>query len=171
MSDSKKQSNIAVREVRCDNDIKIIVELADEIWTRHYTPIIGTDQVRYMLDHFQSFKAIDKQISEGMTYFLLYFDAEPVGYMASKPDDDDMFLSKIYVLSQMRGKGIGGYGMNLLASMAREQGYRHVSLTVNKNNSDSIRAYEKFGFINLGPLQTDIGHGFIMDDYLMKKKL
>ena len=171
MSDSKKDAKIAIREVSGNADIKIVKELADEIWTEHYTPIIGTDQVRYMLANFQSFEAIDKQISEGMTYFLLYFQGEPVGYMASKPEDEDMFLSKIYVLSRMRGKGIGGYGMNFLATMAREKGFAHLSLTVNKNNSDSIRAYEKLGFINQGPLQTDIGQGFIMDDYLMKKKL
>ena len=55
--------------------------------------------------------------------------------------------------------------------MAREQGCRHLSLTVNKNNTGSIRAYESLGFVNLGPLQTDIGQGFIMDDFLMKKAL
>ena len=171
MSDSKKDAKIAIREVRGNADIKIVKELADEIWTEHYTPIIGTDQVRYMLSNFQSFEAIGKQMSEGMTYFLLYFLEEPVGYMACKPDDEDLFLSKIYVLSRMRGKGIGGHAMNFLASRAREQNFRHLSLTVNKNNKDSIRAYEKFGFINLGPLQTDIGQGFIMDDFLMKKEL
>jgi ribosomal protein S18 acetylase RimI-like enzyme len=71
----------------------------------------------------------------------------------------------------MRGKGIGGQAMSFLVATAREQGFEHLSLTVNKNNTDSIRVYEKLGFLNAGPLQTDIGQGFIMDDYLMKKKL
>lgn len=171
MSVSQNQTKIVVREVKGKEDVKQVEELADEIWTQHYTPIIGSDQVRYMLENFQSFEAIVKQMSEGMNYFLMDFQGEPVGYMASKPDDEDLFLSKIYVLSGMRGKGIGGYAMNFLANMAREQGFRHMTLTVNKNNTDSIRAYQKMGFVNLGPLETDIGNGFIMDDYLMKKKL
>ena len=171
MSGSKNKSEIFVREVKGRQDIKQVEELAEEIWTQHYTPIIGNEQVRYMLDNFQSFEAIVEQISEGMTYFLMFFQGEPVGYMASKPDDEDLFLSKIYVLSAVRGKGIGGYAMSFLASMAREQGCRHLSLTVNKNNTNSIRTYEKLGFVNLGPLETDIGNGFIMDDFLMKKKL
>mgnify|MGYP000023520888 CR=1 FL=1 len=171
MSVSQNQTKIVVREVKGKEDVKQVEELADEIWTKHYTPIIGSDQVRYMLENFQSFEAIVKQMSEGMNYFLMDFQGKPVGYMASKPDDEDLFLSKIYVLSGMRGKGIGGYAMNFLANMAREQGFRHMTLTVNKNNTDSIRAYQKMGFVNLGPLETDIGNGFIMDDYLMKKKL
>ena len=162
---------ISVREARGKNDIKKVEQLADEIWTQHYTPIIGIDQVDYMLENFQSFEAIEKQISEGMDYFLLFFEGQPVGYMASKPEGENMFLSKIYVLSDMRGKGIGSYAMNYLETRAKEVGCRNLSLTVNKNNTDSIRAYEKLGFINVRPLQTDIGKGFIMDDYFMKKQL
>ena len=162
---------ISVREVRGKNDIKKVEQLAYEIWTQHYTPIIGIDQVDYMLENFQSFEAIEKQISEGMSYFLLFFVGEPVGYMASKPEGENMFLSKIYVLSDLRGKGIGSYAMNYLETRAKEMGCRNLSLTVNKNNTDSIRAYEKLGFINVRPLQTDIGKGFIMDDYFMKKQL
>ncbi len=171
MADPQRQTKIEIREVGGEDDIRMVEKLADEIWTRHYTPIIGTDQVRYMLDKFQSFSAIGEQISEGMTYFLLDFDGESVGYMASKPEEEELFLSKIYVLARMRGRGIGGYAMSFLSKMALEQGYRHLSLTVNKNNTDSIRAYESLGFVNMGPVQTDIGQGFIMDDYLMKKVL
>ncbi len=171
MSEPQKQMNISVREVRGKNDIKKVEQLAYEIWTQHYTPIIGIDQVDYMLENFQSFEAIEKQISEGMSYFLLFFEGEPIGYMASKPQGENMFLSKIYVLSDLRGKGIGSYAMNYLETRAKEMGCRNLSLTVNKNNTDSIRAYEKLGFINVRPLQTDIGKGFIMDDYFMKKQL
>jgi len=46
-----------------------------------------------------------------------------------------------------------------------------LSLTVNKNNNIALRAYEKLGFVNHGPLETDIGEGYIMDDFLMRKVL
>jgi ribosomal protein S18 acetylase RimI-like enzyme len=42
-------------------------------------------------------------------------------------------------------------------------------LTVNKNNVNAIKAYEKMGFRNVGSLVQDIGDGFVMDDYAMEK--
>lgn len=171
MKESEHPNQVALVKVSNEEDIRQVEELADQIWTQHYTPIIGIDQVRYMLKNFQSSAAIAKQISEGMQYYLLYFENEAVGYLAFKQDDEDLFLSKIYVLSRMRGKGIGSYAMRFLSSVGEEMGLRNLSLTVNKNNSDSISAYEKLGFVNLGAVETDIGKGFIMDDYLMKKKL
>ena len=168
---SQNQSDISVRMVTSEEDISKVEELATEIWTEHYTPIIGIEQVEYMLGNFQSFDAIEKQISEGMSYFLLNYKGEPSGYLACKSEGEDLFLSKIYVLFELRGKGMGSYAMEFLSSLAREKGSLRLSLTVNKNNTNSIRAYEKLGFVNLGPLETDIGGGFVMDDYVMKKTL
>jgi hypothetical protein len=42
---------------------------------------------------------------------------------------------------------------------------------VNKYNLNTLRAYEKLGFKNIGPSITDIGGGFIMDDFKMEKVL
>ena len=57
--------------------------------------------------------------------------------------------------------------VQFLERLARERGLGKISLTVNKNNLDTIKAYEKFGFETLGPVVQDIGGGFIMDDYQM----
>ena len=42
-------------------------------------------------------------------------------------------------------------------------------LTVNKHNDIAIRAYEAKGFETIEAAETDIGEGFIMDDYIMEK--
>ena len=34
----------------CDEDLKRIAGLAEEIWHQHFTPIIGEDQVNYMVE-------------------------------------------------------------------------------------------------------------------------
>lgn len=57
-----------------------IADLANTIWTEHYTPIIGEDQVTYMLDKFQSVVAIKKQILEGSEYYVLTYEEKPSGY-------------------------------------------------------------------------------------------
>ena len=80
-------------------------------------------------------------------------------------------MSKIYVLKESRGKGIGKRAMTFVLDMAKSMDCIKVSLTVNKYNHNSIRAYESIGFINKQELVQDIGGGFVMDDYLMEKSI
>jgi ribosomal protein S18 acetylase RimI-like enzyme len=37
---------------------------------------------------------------------------------------------------------------------------------VNRNNVGAIGAYERLGFLRTGEQVVDIGHGFVMDDYV-----
>ena len=42
-------------------------------------------------------------------------------------------------------------------------------LTFNKYNKLGIRAYERNGFVKVRSAVTNIGKGFVMDDYIMEK--
>ncbi|MEL6810818.1 MAG: GNAT family N-acetyltransferase [Bacteroidota bacterium] len=152
-------------------DYKSIELLAIEIWNEHYTPIIGKAQVDYMLDKFQSVRAIQSQIEEGAHYYVIRYENEDVGYISFYKQEDTLFLSKIYVSSHFRGKGIGKVAMNFIEDQARTSGYRTISLTVNKYNTNSIKAYEKMDFKKIEALVMDIGNGYVMDDYKMEKAL
>ena len=46
--------------------------------------------------------------------------------------------------------------------------YSSIYLTCNKHNKHSLDVYEKFGFQWIDSVQTDIGHDFIMDDYILE---
>jgi O-acetyl-ADP-ribose deacetylase (regulator of RNase III) len=152
-----------------DIDIHTVAKLADEIWNEHYVPIIGQDQVSFMVDKFQSFEAISAQIKEDdYEYYIINHAFEPSGYIGIKALADELFLSKFYIIKGKRGKGLGKKGMEFIINRAKELGINTISLTVNKENVNSIKAYEKMGFKNLGPIITDIGEGFVMDDYVMK---
>lgn len=155
--------------VSTENQIAVIETLAREIWTEYYIPIIGKDQVEYMLSRFQSKQAVEQQIASGVLYFLLEECKEFVGYIAVHPRDNDLFLSKIYVQTSHRSKGFGKKAVQFAEALARERGLRKIMLTVNKNNTDAIRAYEKMGFKKAGSLVQDIGSGFVMDDYALEK--
>jgi diamine N-acetyltransferase len=157
-------------EVGTEDQIAIVETLAREIWTEHYTPIIGKDQVRYMLDKFQSKGAISAQIrDEGFRYFLMEGEGGYIGYLGVQSKGKELFLSKIYVRSSKRGKGFGKKSVQFLEDLAHKLGLRKISLTVNKNNISAVKAYEKMGFKNIGPVVQDIGNGFIMDDFRMEK--
>lgn len=143
--------------------------LAREIWTEHYTPIIGGEQVDYMLSKLQSTDSILKAIaSDGYRYFMVYDGEKPVGYFAVKPERDrkSLLLSKLYLHRDCRGRGLSRLILDKVKHMAREYGLDHVMLFVNKHNS-SVEIYKKLGFEIVEDLVTDIGNGYVMDDYRM----
>ena len=160
---------MTIIEASAENHMEIIESLAREIWTEHYIPIIGREQVEYMLDRFQSKQAISEQIKIGVLYFLMKEDNEFIGYIAVQPKGVELFLSKIYVKSSRRAKGYGKKAVQFAETFAQERGLRKIVLTVNKSNINSIKAYEKIGFRNIGSLVQDIGNNFVMDDYKMEK--
>ncbi len=159
---------INFQEISSDKNLKKIEDMASIIWHEHYTPIIGIHQVEYMLDKFQSVNTMKAQIETGYHYFIINDEDEPLGYLSFNQRKQQLFLSKIYVLKESRGKGIGKKAMNFIVDTARALGCEKVSLTVNKFNHNSIKAYESSGFINKEALVQDIGGGYIMDDYLME---
>ncbi len=144
-------------------------ELARVIWTEHYTPIIGVEQVEYMLSKFQSAEGILNDIcSNSYSYFVAYDGREPVGYFAIKPEQDKkvLLLSKLYLEKGHRGQGISRIMLEKIQHIAREEGRSHIILFVNKHNS-SVKVYKKLGFEIVEQLVTDIGNGYVMDDYKM----
>jgi len=150
-------------------DYKTIENLAVTIWQEHYIPIIGVQQVEYMLNKYQSVNAIKAQLKEGAEYYLIKYQNIIVGYFSYCKKEESLFLSKIYILSALRGKGVGKTAMMYIQSKAEQMGYSSISLTVNKNNEASIKAYEKMDFKKIKKMVVDIGNGFVMDDYLMEK--
>jgi len=162
---------MTIIEVSTERQIDIVESLAREIWTEHYIPIIGKGQVDYMLGRYQSRQAVKEQIAYGVLYFLMEEGRDFIGYIAVQPRGDELFLSKIYLRSSRRAKGFGKKAVQFVEMLARERGLGKITLTVNKNNAGAIRAYEKMGFRNVGPLVQDIGSGFVMDDFAMEKTL
>jgi GNAT superfamily N-acetyltransferase len=153
-------------------DEKLIVftqALADEIWREHYQPILGLAQVEYMLKNLQSKEAISGQIREGYLYYLIKSSVGWLGYLAVNIKAEELFLSKLYLLRQYRGKSYGRQAINFIEGLAKLKGLKKISLTVNRHNASSIEAYRKFGFLISGAQVQDIGSGFSMDDYLMCK--
>lgn len=160
-------TNNTVRLIGVDSEelIEELAQLAYEIWTEHFTPIIGKAQVEYMISRFQSADAIRNQIeNEGYTYLLADDRGEKVGYTGFRRDGERMFLSKLYVRKDRRGRGISRLMLDEIAS--RCGGLSDIYLTVNKHNDGTVRIYEHMGFKRTASAVTDIGGGFVMDDYI-----
>ena len=159
-----------LERVETAEQIRAVAVLARATWTAHYVPIIGREQVEYMLERFQSEGAIGRQIAEeGYEYYV----ARAAGYLAVVPDGagTGLMLSKLYVAEGRRRTGLGRAMVTLAEERCRALDRRELWLTVNKHNLGSIAFYERMGFERTGALVTDIGGGFVMDDWRMAKKV
>lgn len=165
----RKMSETKMTEVKTQVQVESVAKLADEIWREWFPSIISEAQIDYMLDKFQSVEAITKQLSEGYRYFLIRRGEAYVGYTGVRPDPDGrLFLSKLYIKKEHRGKRYASETFEFLRELCRENGLHGIWLTVNKNNESTINVYKHCGFNIIGEDATDIGNGFVMDDYFFQ---
>lgn len=143
-----------------------LMDLIQEIWPEVFTPIIGQEQVTYMLAHYQNRATIEDEIAQGAKYYLLTYQDQPLGYTAFEDQDDFVYLSKLYLHHSARGKGLMTSVIDTYLTIAQGKPIR---LNVNKHNLSSIKIYEHWGFLRIGQRQVDIGSGFVMDDYIYEK--
>lgn len=152
-------------------DFECISKLAHTIWHEHYIKIISLEQIEYMLDKYNSVKSMQERARDGHLFFYMTYNDLPVGYLAIEKQTNAIYISKLYVLKEYRGLKIAKTALLYAISIAMEEGLPSVKLHVNKYNAMALLAYEKMGFVNTESVITDIGKGFIMDDYLMVKPI
>ena len=155
-------------------DISTIQQLAETTWWPTYEPIVGADQVRYMLNAFYSSEVMGQQIASGsQTYILLLDEGVPKGFAAFSPrsEDPDIYkLHKLYCLPAEQGKGYGRQLVQAVELAVLEAGKITMDLNVNRhNNAKSF--YEKMGFAAVYQEDIEIGKGYEMNDYVMRKVL
>lgn len=149
-----------------NEDLIILEEMAKYIWRECYTTLLGVEQVEYMIDNFQTKEAFVNQINDGYEYYFVEQEGVRLGYVGIKEETGQLFLSKLYLKEQYHGRGLAQDILKYLKAVAKERNLECLYLTVNKGNVKAIKAYERFGFIKTNDIVTDIGNGFVMDDYV-----
>jgi ribosomal protein S18 acetylase RimI-like enzyme len=157
-----------------DAELPAVAELARVIWRQHYPGIIMPEQIEYMLSLGYSLDALRRFIVEaGAGLALAYVSDCLAGFAAYyRPDHPgELKLDKLYVHQDYHGRGVGRRLIAHAEAAATGQGRPTLILNVNKHNAQAIRAYEKCGFSIRESVVVDIGDGFVMDDYVMTKRL
>ncbi len=163
-------------------DFAVLRELAGTIWRQHYAEIISAAQIEYMLAGRFTDEALREHMQAADRWLeLLRVSGTPVGYcgyeLADMNDDGDehgppaMKLGQLYVLESHRGMGLGRFMLVHIESRARELGKEKLWLQVNKQNHGEIGFYRAAGFDVVREAVFEIGGGFVMDDYVMAKRL
>lgn len=145
--------------------------VAEEIWHQHYTPIIGKEQVEYMLEKFLSPEALVEQINSGYEYFVFSYEYTFAGFAGIHEENGKLFLSKLYVHKDFRGKGIASYLFQKFIEICKMRNIGTIWLTCNRHNEHSLDVYKHWGFTIVREEATDIGNGFVMDDYIMEYEI
>ena len=148
-----------------------VYAVAESIWEQYYTPIIGEAQVEYMIEKFLSPDAIVEQINSGYEYFLFSYDYTFAGFAAILEKDGELFLSKLYVDEEFRGKGIGKHMFQKFVEICKLRNLKKIWLTCNRNNVNSLAVYEHLGFKKTREEVADIGNGFVMDDFILEYEI
>ena len=153
-------------------DVERLAALAREIWYAHYPAIIGAAQIEYMLEQRYGLDVVRAELQrEGLWWDKLLVEEVMQGYSSYflTGARGEMKIDKLYVHPRHQRRGYGGTLLAHVREVARSRGCERLVLAVNKNNRGAIAAYLKHGFRIAGTAVTDIGGGFVMDDYIMAR--
>lgn len=164
------------------SQLPLIAELAYAIWPVAYSEILSKQQLTYMLAKFYSLEALTEQLEKRNHVFLLIEENERfVGFASYESNILDESLNqevqikktkihKIYVLPETQGKGFGVQLINEIETRAKDLQNDILFLNVNRFNK-AQHFYKKLGFEIAYEEDIEIGNGYLMEDFVMEKKL
>ena len=160
--------------IKCESDsqLKEVAGLANIIWHEYFPFLLSEDQINYMVEKFQSYQAMKDQIqNQNYTYYQIHLDDQLIGYMGLALESSSLFISKLYLRKEGRNQGISRLAFEKIKEIAKENQKEKLYLTCNKYNTHSLDVYDHWGFQRVDSVVTDIGKGYVMDDYILEYKL
>lgn len=160
--------------IASSNDYKTIQEIAHQTWPETYGEILSKEQLEFMLDAFYSIATLNDNVLSKGHHFLLAKEEDVVlgfaSYEHNYQKNNKTRIHKIYVLPKTQGKGVGNILISHIEKLARENQSTALSLNVNRFNN-AYTFYRKKGFVVIEEVNIEIGHGYLMEDYVMEKAL
>jgi|LauGreDrversion4_2_1035121.scaffolds.fasta_scaffold58609_2 GNAT superfamily N-acetyltransferase len=161
--------NIEIRKAEIA-DLACIQSLAHEIWPLVYSDMISQDQIEYMLSWMYSLEKLKHDALQGVIFLLVIENDKDCGFLAFEMKEHETFLHKLYLHPELHGKGIGKQMIMQVEWAARDNNSDCIRLTVNRNNPN-VAFYLNQGFEVEEEKDFDIGGGYWMNDFVMKKNL
>ena len=156
------------------SDIKQIQNIVHVTWPITYGEILSKEQLDYMLGLFYSDEALTFQYNKKeQLFYLIYEDETNLGFIGIEHDYNGEALTKIhkiYLLPETQGKGIGKKVIDEIEKLALDNNSTALILNVNRFNT-ALGFYKKIGFEVVDEVNIDIGNGYLMEDYVMEKRL
>lgn len=166
------ESDVALQPL-APSEAEAVSEMAARIWPAAYGSILPPGQIDHMLAWMYDPERIRRDLAEGVAFFWILDAGRRAGFLAAGPVEpgSPCPLHKCYLLPETQGRGIGSEALDLLCARLAGAGAAAVELRVNRHNRAAIGFYEKNGFFTDGEDCREIGGGFVMDDFLMRREL
>jgi len=155
-------------------EVGAIAQLARTVWQQAYREIITPAQIDYMLaQRYSAPRLLEELARPDIWWDQAFLDARRLGFAATLATavPGEFKLDKLYVHPEAQRRAIGSALLQHVQQRARAKGGKTLILAVNKNNAPAIAAYRKNGFEVRESVCVDIGHGFVMDDFIMARSL
>lgn len=153
-------------------EVPAISALAREIWQATYPGIITQEQIDFMLEQRYGHERLQDDLEDPKKWLDQAFVGDRrIGFAFSEIYKGEFKLDKLYIHPDVQRQGVGGQLIGHVAERAKGMGYPCVILAVNKRNEKAINSYMKYGFVVREAIVDDIGRGYVMDDFVMEKKL
>lgn len=171
-------ANITVRQAYAA-DVDTIVSLGRKTFVETYGDTNKKEAVAAYVDQMFNHERIEKEVNTfGERFFITYVGDLPVGFTKLSENripkglngKKKIQLERIYVLKEYQGFKIGTELIEKVLSVAKEEGYKIVWLSVWQKNNKAIQFYQKAGFVIYDTDTFQFGEE-LHDDFLMKKEI
>ena len=163
-------SSIKIRQASAQ-DIPLVHRLAKQVFFSTYEPLQPKEKVAYLFSIMYSEAALTEQMEKKNHVFLLVEDVSGylgyASYELNYKESGKIKIHKIYVMPNAQGKGVGREIIDSIADIASHNKVEILVLDVYRHNP-AIHFYEKLGFKKVGEQVTEVGNGFVMDDFVME---
>ncbi|MFM2135680.1 MAG: hypothetical protein RL021_1080 [Bacteroidota bacterium] len=153
------------------SELQIVHDLAHEIWPLVYSKMISSEQMTFMLKWMYGLENLTAKFDQGSLFYTYQSDGLNIGYLHLEPVDAQLVkIQKVYVHPDHHGNGIGRDLLLFSEVTARQTGHNTLELQVNRGNP-AVKFYQRVGFSIVDEQDFDIGNGYFMNDYVMRKKV
>ena len=150
-------------------ELEIVRDLALQIWPKCYRSIISPDHIDSMVSALFDLVTLEDDMTErGHMYWVVHVGHRDVGFISAHQEGSRVWITKLYVLSDYRGFGLGK------ALIRTAQDYfapaQHLSVCVHKEHEKAVDFCLRSGFEIDREIPFNFGtYGFT--DYVMHKDL
>lgn len=144
-----------------NEDFDGLYEFMKPLWLETYSPILPEKQILFLLDKYFSKDGLERYRGLGYKYFRL----DDVGVLVYAERETDVYMDKLYLLPQARGKGYAAFAFAEMAKLGKP-----ITLNVNQANERALKCYRKNGFEVVEKIAIDLGNGMTNYDYVMQKR-
>lgn len=159
--------------VATHSQLEIIQDLAKTIWPDAYGAILSQEQLEYMMEMMYSLDSLENQLKNNNVFLLVKEENNFIGFASYElnfQNSNKTKIHKLYVLPSIQGKGVGKNLILYIQEIAKKNSNAALILNVNKyNKAKDFYLHNQFEIAD--SLVVDIGNCYVMDDFIMEKKI